>query len=68
VTKPAIVLADEPTGNLDSQNSQEVVELLLEGCRKLNQTIVMITHDEKIAHYADRVIKIEDGKIVKSRW
>lgn len=68
VTKPAIVLADEPTGNLDSQNSMEVVGLLSEGCKKLGQTIVMITHDEKIARYADRVIKIEDGKIVKSRW
>jgi len=68
VTKPAIVLADEPTGNLDSQNSMEVVRLLSEGCKKLGQTIVMITHDEKIARYADRVIKIEDGKIVKSRW
>lgn len=68
VTKPAIVLADEPTGNLDSKNSLEVVDLLSEGCRKLGQTIVMITHDERIAGYADRVIKIEDGKIVKSRW
>lgn len=68
VTKPAIVLADEPTGNLDSKNSLEVVGLLSEGCRKLGQTIVMITHDEKIAGCADRVIKIEDGKIVKSRW
>lgn len=68
VTNPAIVLADEPTGNLDSKNSLEVVDLLSAGCRKLGQTIVMITHDEKIAGYADRVIKIEDGKIVKSRW
>lgn len=68
VTNPAIVLADEPTGNLDSKNSLEVVDLLSAGSRKLGQTIVMITHDERIASYADRIIKIEDGKIVKSRW
>ena len=65
VAKPDILLADEPTGNLDSANSAEVVQLLSAGCRKLGQTIVMITHDEKIAAFADEVIRIEDGKILK---
>ncbi len=65
VSKPAIILADEPTGNLDSSNSADVVRLLWEGCRKLGQTIVMITHDEKIAASADKIIRIEDGRIVK---
>ena len=54
-----------PTGNLDSANSAEVVQLLSAGCRKLGQTIVMITHDEKIAAFADEVIRIEDGNILK---
>lgn len=68
VTKPAIVLADEPTGNLDSVNSAEVVRLLSDGCKKFGQTIVMITHDEKVAGYADRIVQIKDGKIAKNRW
>lgn len=61
--KPAIVLADEPTGNLDSKTSQDVLGLLKVTSNKFKQTIVMITHDEEIAQLADRVIRIEDGKI-----
>ena len=63
MAKPDIILADEPTGNLDSANSAEVVQLLSAGCKKLGQTIVMITHDEKIAAAADEVIRIEDGRV-----
>ncbi len=62
---PAVVLADEPTGNLDSRNSQEIVELLKQSNRKYGQTLIIITHDENIALQADRVIAIEDGKIVR---
>lgn len=62
---PAVVLADEPTGNLDSKNSQEIVELLRISNRKYGQTLIVITHDENIALQADRVIAIEDGKIVR---
>ena len=62
---PAVVLADEPTGNLDSKNSQEIVELLKMSNKKYNQTLIVITHDESIALQADRVIAIEDGRIVK---
>ncbi|WP_315115464.1 ABC transporter ATP-binding protein [uncultured Clostridium sp.] len=62
-TKPAIVLADEPTGNLDSKTSQDVIGLLKVTARKFNQTIVMITHNEELAQLADRIIRIEDGKI-----
>ncbi len=62
---PAIVLADEPTGNLDSKNSQEIVQLLKESNRKYGQTILIITHDENIALQAGRVITLEDGKIVR---
>ena len=62
---PEIVLADEPTGNLDSQNSREIVELLKLSNRKYNQTLIVITHDEQIALQADRVIAIEDGRITK---
>ena len=65
ITKPAIILADEPTGNLDSKASDEIVELLKLSNKKYNQTIVMITHDLDIAEAADRIIKIEDGHIVK---
>ena len=65
VAKPAIVLADEPTGNLDSENSKEIVALLRKFNREHNQTVIMITHDERIAQSADRIIAIEDGKIVK---
>ena len=62
---PAVVLADEPTGNLDSKNSQEIVELLKLSNRKYGQTLIVITHDESIALQADRVIAIEDGRIVR---
>lgn len=62
---PALLLADEPTGNLDSENSKEIVALLRKFNREHNQTVIMITHDEKIAQSADRIIAIEDGKIVK---
>ncbi len=65
--KPAIVLADEPTGNLDSQTSQDVMSLLKITSQKFAQTIVMITHNEEIAQMADRVIRIEDGRIRSSR-
>lgn len=68
IAKPAIILADEPTGNLDSHTSQEVIGLLKETSRNFAQTIVMITHDEAIAQVADCTIRIEDGKIVESRW
>ena len=63
-TKPAIILADEPTGNLDSRTSQDVMGLLKVTSQKLGQTIVMITHNEEIAQLADRIIRIEDGSIV----
>lgn len=63
-TKPAIILADEPTGNLDSKTSMEVMGLIKTTSTKFNQTIVMITHNEEIAQLADRIIRIEDGKIV----
>ena len=62
---PAVVLADEPTGNLDSKNSQEIVELLRLSNRTYHQTLIVITHDESLALQADRVIAIEDGKIVR---
>ena len=62
---PAVVLADEPTGNLDSKNGQEIVELLKLSNKKYNQTLIMITHDENIALQADRIIAIEDGKILR---
>ena len=62
---PSVVLADEPTGNLDSRNSQEIVELLKLSNRKYGQTLIVITHDESIALQADRVIAIEDGRIVR---
>ena len=64
-SKPAILLADEPTGNLDSQTSQDVLGLLKVTGEKFGQTIVMITHNEEIAQLADRIIRIEDGRIVK---
>lgn len=64
-TKPAIILADEPTGNLDSKTSMDVIGLLKMTSNKFNQTIVMITHNEEIAQLADRVIRIEDGRIVR---
>ncbi|AKA69076.1 ABC transporter ATP-binding protein [Clostridium scatologenes] len=63
-TKPSIILADEPTGNLDSKTGQEVMNLLKLSVKKYHQTLVMITHNDKVAQMADRVIRIEDGKIV----
>ena len=65
INMPAIVLADEPTGNLDRKNSQEIIELLKMTNRKYNQTVIVITHDENIALQADRIITIEHGKIIK---
>ena len=64
ITNPTIILADEPTGNLDSKASEEIVKLLQKSNKELKQTIIMITHNMEIAKYADRIIKIEDGKIV----
>ena len=63
INHPALVLADEPTGNLDSKNSAEIVELLKYFNREMNQTLIVITHDERIALQADRIIAIEDGRI-----
>lgn len=63
VNSPALMLADEPTGNLDSENSKEIISLLRQFNKDFNQTVIIITHDEKIANSADRVITIEDGKI-----
>lgn len=64
ITRPAIILADEPTGNLDSKNSDEIVDLLRKSNKDYKQTIIMITHNMEIAEKADRIIKLEDGKIV----
>ncbi len=64
-SKPAIILADEPTGNLDTKTSQDVLSLLKITSERFSQTIVMITHNEEIAQLADRIIRIEDGKILK---
>ena len=66
-TNPAVVLADEPTGNLDQKNTQEIVDLFRLSNKKYEQTIILITHDENIALQADRVIAIEDGKICENR-
>lgn len=63
VNNPALMLADEPTGNLDSENSKEIISLLRQFNKDFNQTVIIITHDEKIANSADKVITIEDGKI-----
>ena len=63
INAPAVVLADEPTGNLDSKNSQEIVELLKMSNKRYNQTLIVITHDENIALQSDRILAIEDGKI-----
>jgi len=65
MSKPSIILADEPTGNLDSKNSREIMELLKTANEKYKQTIIMVTHDRELAKYANRIITIEDGKIVK---
>lgn len=65
ITNPAIILADEPTGNLDSKASEEIIDILKISNEKYKQTIIMITHDLELAKEADRIIKLEDGKIVK---
>ena len=65
INNPALLLADEPTGNLDSENSREIIALLRKFNKEFNQTVIMITHDEKIAFSADRIIAIEDGKITR---
>lgn len=65
MTSPLVVLADEPTGNLDSKNSQEIIQLLKASNKKYNQTLIVITHDENIALQADRIIAIEDGGITR---
>lgn len=61
ITRPSLILADEPTGNLDTQNSSEVIALLKEASRKYEQTIIMITHNRSIAQSADRILKVSDG-------
>ena len=63
--EPTILLADEPTGNLDSQNSKEIIELLKKANKENNQTIIIVTHDKEIAKQANRIITISDGKIIK---
>ncbi|MDU1411973.1 MAG: ABC transporter ATP-binding protein [Clostridium sp.] len=64
INKPSIILADEPTGNLDSENSKEIIELLRYSAKKFRQTLIIITHDLEVAGKADRIIKIKDGKII----
>ena len=64
INAPSIILADEPTGNLDKKNGQEIMENLKHSNKKYNQTLILITHDESIALQADRIIRIEDGKII----
>jgi putative ABC transport system ATP-binding protein len=64
IYRPALLLADEPTGNLDQKNSREIIDLLKLSNRNLKQTILLITHDEKIALEADRIVTIEDGRII----
>ena len=68
INKPSIILADEPTGNLDSKNSRAVVELLKITAKKYNQTLILITHDIKVAEQAERVITISDGKILSDKY
>lgn len=70
IYRPALLLADEPTGNLDQKNSREIIDMLKLSNRNFNQTIVLITHDEKVAMEASRVITIEDGRMIddKERW
>ena len=65
MNNPALLLADEPTGNLDSENSKEIISLLRYFNKQFNQTVIIITHDERIALSCDRVIAIEDGKITR---
>lgn len=66
INRPALILADEPTGNLDSRNAKEVIELLLYSIRKYNQTLIMITHDTKLAAKGDRTVYMEDGRLLSS--
>ena len=66
INRPALILADEPTGNLDSKSSDEIIELLKLANKKYNQTVIVITHNEEIAKQADRIITIDDGKIVSN--
>ena len=68
MTEPKILLADEPTGNLDSKNSAEIISLLRESNRRLNQTILLVTHDSRIAEQADRILEISDGKIIRDTY
>lgn len=68
INRPHLILADEPTGNLDTQNTKEVMDLLKLTAKKYNQTIVLITHDLKIASTSDRIITIEDGQIISDQW
>lgn len=67
ITRPGIVFADEPTGNLDTKTTKEVMELMVRLCRKNNQTLVLVTHDRELALYADRIITLIDGKVVDDR-
>lgn len=67
IYRPAILLADEPTGNLDQKNSKEILDLLKLSNRNLNQTLLLVTHDERIALEADRIVTIEDGRIVSDQ-
>lgn len=64
-TKPSIVLADEPTGNLDSKNGEEVIKLIRDSAKEFNQTVAIVTHDSSVANVADRIIHIKDGKIIQ---
>lgn len=68
MTEPKVLLADEPTGNLDSKNSNEIISLLRESNRRLNQTILLVTHDSRIAEQADRILEISDGKIIRDTY
>ena len=68
IYRPALLFADEPTGNLDQKNSKEIIDLLKLSNRNLKQTILLITHDEKIALEADRIVTMEDGKIISDEW
>ena len=67
IYRPALLLADEPTGNLDQKNSKEIIDMLKLSNRNLNQTIILITHDEKVALEADRIVTIEDGRIISDQ-
>ena len=67
VTEPSLFLADEPTGNLDRKNSQETLDLLKLSHRRFGQTVLLITHDEKLALEADRILTMEDGRVIKDQ-